>query len=118
MFKITMNGAVESLAVTASFDDALVALFPAVGHPNMSGNITNCETGEVLVIVENGEVPYIAPETFIQMLDSIYEEEPETALAMALMSLAVLSDAVAEPEPTPTEVPFEPRNLLEILGKL
>ena len=118
MFKITMNGAVESLAVTASFDDALVALFPAVGHPKMSGNITDCETGEVLIIVENGEVPYIAPETFIQMLDSIYEEEPEMALAMALMSLAVLSDAVAEPEPTPTEVSFEPRNLLEILGKL
>lgn len=96
MFKITMNGAVESLAVTASFDDALVALFPAVGHPNMSGNITNCETGEVLIIVENGEVPYIAPETFIQMLDSIYEEEPETAMVMALDLLATMEQALGE----------------------
>ena len=87
MFKITVNGAISSLSVTADFDNALALLFPAVNNPNASGRIENTETGEVLVIVENGEVPYIAPDTIVDMLDSIFETDPEGAIALALIGL-------------------------------
>ena len=87
MFKITVNGAISSLSVTANFDDALALLFPAVNNPNASGRIENTETGEVLVIIENGEVPYIAPDTLVDMLDSIFETDPEGAIALTLMGL-------------------------------
>ena len=87
MFKITVNGAISSLSVTANFDDALALLFPAVNNPNASGRIESTETGEVLVIIENGEVPYIAPDTLVDMLDSIFETDPEGAIALALMGL-------------------------------
>lgn len=87
MFKVTMNGAISSLSVTADFDHALEMLFPALNNPNASGRIENTETGEVLVVVENGEVPYIAPDTIIAMLDSIFETDPEGAIELALMGL-------------------------------
>lgn len=87
MFKVTVNGAISSLSVTADFDDALALLFPALSNPDASGRIENTETGEVLVIVENGEVPYIAPDTIVDMLDSIFETDPEGAIELALMGL-------------------------------
>ncbi len=91
MFKVTMNGAISSLSVTPNFDEALAILFPALQNPNASGSIENTETGEVLVVVENGEVPYIAPDTIIEMLDSIFETDPAGALELALMGLAAFS---------------------------
>jgi hypothetical protein len=87
MFKVTMNGAISSLSVTPDFDEALAILFPALQNPNVSGNIEDTETGEVLVVVENGEVPYIAPDTIFKMLDSIFETDPEGALELVLMGL-------------------------------
>lgn len=87
MFKITMNGAISSLSVTPDFDEALAILFPALQNPNASGSIEDTETGEVLVVVENGEVPYIAPDTIIEMLDSIFATDPESAIELALMGL-------------------------------
>ena len=91
MFKVTMNGAISSLSVTPNFDEALAILFPALQNPNASGSIENTETGEVLVVVENGEVPYIAPDTIIEMLDSIFETDPAGALELALMGLVAFS---------------------------
>lgn len=91
MFKVTMNGAISSLSVTPNFDEALAILFPTLQNPNASGSIENTETGEVLVVVENGEVPYIAPDTIIEMLDSIFETDPAGALELALMGLAAFS---------------------------
>ena len=87
MFKVTMNGAISSLSVTPNFDEALAILFPALQNPNASGSIENAETGEALVVVENGEVPYIAPDTIVEMLDSIFETDPTAALELALMGL-------------------------------
>ena len=87
MFKVTMNGAISSLSVTPDFDEALAILFPALQNPNASGSIEDIETGEVLVVVENGEVPYIAPDTIIEMLDSIFETDPAGAIELALMGL-------------------------------
>ena len=89
MFKVTMNGAISSLSVTVDFDNALAILSPAMQNPNVSGNIEDTETGEVLVVVENGEVPYIAPDTIVDMLDSIFETDPDGAIALALMVLKV-----------------------------
>lgn len=91
MFKVTMNGAISSLSVTPDFDEALAILFPALQNPNASGSIENTETGEVLVMVENGEVPYIAPDTIIEMLDSIFETDPAGAIELALMGLVAFS---------------------------
>lgn len=91
MFKVTMNGAISSLSVTPDFDEALAILFPALQNPNASGTIENTETGEVLVVVENGEVPHIAPDTIIDMLDSIFETDPACAIELALMGLAAFS---------------------------
>lgn len=87
MFKVVMNGAISSLSVTPDFDEALAILFPALQNPNASGSIEDIETGEVLVVVENGEVPYIAPDTIIEMLDSIFETDPAGAIELALMGL-------------------------------
>lgn len=84
MFKVTMNGTISSLSVTASFDEALAVLFPTLNNPNASGRIEDTETGEVLVVVENGEVPYIAEQTLFQMLDSMFEEDPEGTMLMVL----------------------------------
>lgn len=91
MFKVVMNGAISSLSVTPDFDEALAILFPALQNPNASGSIENTETGEVLVMVENGEVPYIAPDTIIEMLDSIFETDPAGAIELALMGLVAFS---------------------------
>lgn len=88
MFKVTVNGAISSLSVTADFDNALALLFPALNNPDASGRIENTETGEVLVVVENGEVPYIAPDTIVDMLDSIFETDPMGAIELALMGIA------------------------------
>lgn len=91
MFKVTMNGAISSLSVTADFDNALEMLCPALNNPDASGRIENTETGEVLVVVENGEVPYIAPDTIIEMLDSIFKTDPTGAIELALMGLVAFS---------------------------
>ena len=87
MFKVRMFGAIDALATVLDFDSALAILFPAIGNPDASGDIIDCETGEVLVIVQDGEVDHIAPDTMVSMLDAIYEEDPEAAIALALMGL-------------------------------
>lgn len=91
MFKVTVDGAISSLSVAPTFDDALAVLMPAVNNPNASGRIEDTETGEVLVLVENGNATHIAPEMLTMMLDSIYETDPELALILALGLLASLS---------------------------
>lgn len=93
MFKVTMNGTISSLSVTADFDDALAMLFPALSNPDANGRIEDTETGEVLVVVENGEVPYIAEQTVFQMLDSMFENDPEGTL---LFVLGLLVDGLGE----------------------
>ena len=87
MFKVTMNGAISSLPVTPDFDEALAILFPALQNPNARGTIEDTVSGEDLVVVENGEVPYIAPDTIIEMLDSIFKTDPAGAIELALMGL-------------------------------
>lgn len=91
MFKVTMNGAISSLSVTADFDKALAILYSALHNPDVSGRIENAETGEVLVVIENGKVPYIAPDTIIEMLDSIFKVDPACAIELALMGLVAFS---------------------------
>ncbi len=117
MFKVRMSGAIDSLSTTLSFEDALEILFPAVGNSDVNGDIVDCETGEVLVIVTDGNVTHIAEHTLFEMLDRLFEIDPEAALFLALMGL--IAEAFDdEPTPAPAEEEFIPRNLLEILGKL
>lgn len=84
-----MNGAIDSMSTVSNMDEATTILFPALNNPDVSGNITNAETGEALVIVEDGNVTYIAPETMTKMLDDIFEKDPMLGLGLAvkLMSL-------------------------------
>lgn len=89
MLKVVMNGAIDSMSTVSNMDEASVILFPALDNPDVSGHISNAETGEALVIVENGRVTYIAPETMTKMLDDIFEKDPMLGLELAveLMSL-------------------------------
>ena len=84
MLKVVMNGAIDSMSTVSNMDEAIVILFPALNNPDVSGHIVNAETGEALVIVEDGNVTYIAPNTMIEMLDDIFEKEPMVALGLAV----------------------------------
>ena len=90
MLKVVMNGAIDSLSTVSDLDEAMTILFPALNNPNVSGNIVNAETGEALVIVENGNVIYIAPETMTDMLDDIFKADPMLGIGMALEMLGTL----------------------------
>lgn len=84
MLKVVMNGAIESLSTVPGLPEAMEILHPAIDNPKASGRVEDMETGEVLVIVENGNVTYIAPETMTEMLDAIFEEDPMLALGLAV----------------------------------
>ena len=84
MLKVIMSGAIDSMSTVSNMDEASAILFPALNNPDVSGHISNAETGEALVIVENGRVTYIAPDTMIEMLDDIFEKEPMVALGLAV----------------------------------
>lgn len=84
MLKVVMNGAIESLSTVPGLDEAMTILYPAINNPNVSGRVEDMETGEVLVIVENGIVTYIAPETMTDMLDDIFEADPMLGLGLAI----------------------------------
>ena len=84
MLKVVMNGAIESLSTVPGLPEAMEILHPAVDNANVSGRAEDMETGEVLVIVENGNVTYIAPETELEMLDAIFEADPMLGLGLAI----------------------------------
>ena len=90
MLKVVMNGAIDSLSTVPSLDEAMIVLFPALDNPDVSGHIVDAETGEALVIVENGNVTYIAPETMTDMLDDIFEADPMLALGLAVELMGTL----------------------------
>ena len=90
MLTVVMNGAVDLLSTVPDLDEAMIILFPALNNPNVSGHVVNAETGEALVIVENGNVIYIAPETMTKMLDDIFEADPMLGIGMALEMLGTL----------------------------
>ena len=90
MLKVVMNGAIDSLSTVSDLPEATTILFPAIGNANVSGRAEDMETGEVLVIVENGDVTYIAPETMTEMLDTIFEADPMLALGLIAEMMNVL----------------------------
>ena len=90
MLKVVMNGAIDSLSAVSDLDEAMTILFPALNNPDVSGHIVDAETGEALVIVENGNVIYIAPETMTDMLDDIFKADPMLGIGMALEMLGTL----------------------------
>ena len=90
MLKVVMNGAIDSLSTVSDLDEAMTILHPALGNSKASGRAEDMETGEVLVIVENGNVTYIAPETMTDMLDAIFEADPMLGIGMVLEMLGTL----------------------------
>ena len=87
MLKVVMNGAIESLSTVPGLPEAMEILHPAVDNAKVSGRAEDMETGEVLVIVENGNVTYIAPETMFEMMDAIFEADPMLGIGMAIEML-------------------------------
>ena len=83
MLKVVMNGAIDSTSTVSNMDEATTILFQALNNPDVSGHITNAETDEALVIVKEGNVTYIAPDTLIKMLDDIFKEDPILAMGLA-----------------------------------
>ena len=90
MLKVVMNGAIESLSTVPGLPEAMEILHPAIDNPKVSGRAEDMETGEVLVIVENGTVTYIAPETMTEILDAIFEADPMLGLGLAVELLGTL----------------------------
>lgn len=90
MLKVVMNGAIESLSTAPGLPEAMTILHPAIDNPKVSGRAEDMETGEVLVIVENGNVVYIAPETRNEMLDAIFEADPMLALGLMLEMMGMM----------------------------
>ena len=90
MLKVVMNGAIESLSTVPALPEAMTIMFPALGNANVSGRTEDMETGEVLVIVENGDVTYIAPDTITEMLDAIFEADPMLGLGLAVELMGTL----------------------------
>ena len=84
MLKVVMNGAIDSLSTAPGLPEAMPILLPALDNPDVSGRVEDMETGEVLVIVESGNVTYIAPETMNEMLDAIFEADPILGLGLTL----------------------------------
>ena len=92
MLKVVMNGAIESLSTAPALLDAMTILRPAINNPNASGRVENLETGEVLAIVENGNVVYLSPETELEMLDAIFEANPMLGLGLAIELMGTLTE--------------------------
>ena len=90
MLKVVMNGAIDSVSTVSNLPEAMTILHPALGNSKVSGRAEDMETGEVLVIVENGNVTYIAPETMTEMLDTIFEGDPMLALGLAIEMMGTL----------------------------
>ena len=90
MLKVVMNGAIDSMSTVSNMDEATAILFPALDNPDVSGHIVNAETGEALVIVEDGNVIYIAPDTMIEVLGDIFEKEPMVALSLAVKLMGLV----------------------------
>ena len=90
MLKVVMNGAIDSLATAPALLDAITILHPAINNPNASGRVENMETGEVLAIVENGNVVYLSPETELEMLDAIFEADPMLGLRLVIELMGTL----------------------------
>ena len=93
MLKVVMNGAIESLSTVPGLPEAMTILHPAIDNPKVSGRVEDMETGEVLVIVEDGIVSHLSPETMTEMLDTIFEADPMLALGLAIgMMGAMIGD--------------------------
>lgn len=90
MLKVIMNGAIDSLSTVPGLPEAMTILRPAIDNAIVSGRAEDMETGEVLIIVENGNVVYIAPKTLTDMLDVIFEADPMLALNLAVELTGVL----------------------------
>lgn len=87
MLKVVMNGAIESLSTVPGLPEAMEILHPAIDNPKASGRAEDMETGEVLVIVENGNVTYIAPDTMLEMMDAIFEADPMLGIGLMVEML-------------------------------
>ena len=72
-YKVYSFGVIRSLSTTPNFDDALALLFPVLMNSASHGHIECCETGEVLISVENGQTTYIEESILHKMVKDLFE---------------------------------------------
>lgn len=90
MLKVVMNGAIDSLSTVPGLPEAMTILYPALGNSKVSGRVEDMETGEVFVIVENGIISYLSPETMTEMWDAIFEADPMLGLGLVIELMGTL----------------------------
>lgn len=84
MLKVVMSGAIESLSTVPGLSEAMAIFHLGMENPKVSGRVESMETGEVLAIMEDGEVTYLAPETMAEMMDTIFVTDPMKGLGLLL----------------------------------
>ena len=84
MLKVVMSGAIKSLSTVPGLPEAMAIFYLGVENPKVSGRVESMETGEVLAVMEDGKVTYLAPETTAEMLATIFEADPMSALRLAI----------------------------------
>jgi len=85
-YKVIYSGNAPSIT-TFDFDEALFLLYPILMDSTSAGHIECCETGEVLISVENGQTTYIEESIMCKMLDDLFENAPELAIQTCLNML-------------------------------
>lgn len=88
MFKgIMKSETVQRVVESTNRDDVMDVLVPGLDDPTANGHIEDCETGEVLILLEAGNITHMAPCMITEALDAAFEVDPEFGLAMALLGM-------------------------------
>lgn len=86
MFKITMsNEMMDATVMVNDLPEAWQTIAPAIalgGAINL--HIEDKETGEVVLLFQDGEIKHMEDSAMIGFLDMVYSVDPMIALAMAL----------------------------------
>ena len=71
MFKgIMKSEAVQRMVESTNRDDVMDVLVPGLDDPTANGHIEDCGTGEVLILLEAGNITYMAPCMITEALDA------------------------------------------------
>lgn len=86
MFKVTMSNDVMGATVMANdLPEVWQTVAPAMALGNaINLHVEDEETGEVVLLFQDGEIKHMEDAALIGFLDMVYAVDPMTALAMAV----------------------------------